>query len=47
MKMIEFEEVNTLYTVDVDEYRAAAVEGAEEYHFKLDGREVPVNGSNE
>lgn len=47
MKRIIFENVNTLYTVDIDEYKAATVEGAEEHHFMLDGQEVQMNGSDE
>lgn len=46
MKHINFEDVDTLYSVDVDEYCAAAIEGAEDHHFMLNGQEVPVNDSN-
>lgn len=47
MKYINLEDVNTLYLVDIDEYHAAAIEGAEEHHFTLDGQEVLVYGSKQ
>lgn len=46
MKPVKFEDLDTLYPVDLDEYCAAAIEGAEELHFTLDGQEGSMDGSN-
>ena len=42
MKQFDFDNLNTLYPVDIDEYQAEALEEVEEHHFTLEGQEVPI-----